>query len=61
MENFYFAIGYTTITMIVAFAYFNYGKKQGIEEACMVFREKEPEAFKRMRSTLKEEIGVGAE
>lgn len=61
MENFYFALGYTFIVMVTAFFYFNYGKKQGIEEACMVFKDKEPEAFTRMRARLRQEIGVEIE
>jgi hypothetical protein len=61
MENLYFAVGYTIVIVVVAFFYYNQGKLSGIEEACTVFREKEPDAFKRMRNSLKEDLGIAAE
>ena len=61
MENLYFAVGYTSIVALIAYVYYNQGKMKGIHEACLVFREKEPDAFKRMRNSLKEDLGIAAE
>jgi hypothetical protein len=61
MENFYFAVGYTLLLVFVASYYYFHGKKTGIEEACMVFHEKEPVAYKRMKSTLQQEMGIADE
>lgn len=61
MENFYFAVGYTVMLMFVASYYYFYGKKVGIEEACSVFKEKEPRAFANMKAKLLEELDVRAE
>jgi len=61
MENFYFAAGYTLLLMIVAAYYYFHGKKVGIEEACSVFKEKEPKAFANMKAKLLEDLNVRAE
>ena len=61
MENLYFAIGYTAIVMCIAYVYYNQGKMKGIHEACLVFKEKEPAAFKRMRDSLREDLGIATE
>ena len=61
MYDFIFALGYTLILMAVATYYYFQGKKVGIEEACSVFKEKEPKAFANMRNKLLEDLNVRAE
>jgi len=61
MYDFIFALGYTLILMGVATYYYFQGKKVGIEEACSVFKEKEPKAFANMRNKLLEDLNVRAE
>lgn len=58
MENFIFAIGYTSIIAIISYYYWVEGNKRGISETVNVIMQYEPEALMRIRPKLKEMLNV---
>jgi hypothetical protein len=58
MENFIFAIGYTSIIAIISYYYWVEGNKKGISETVNVIMQYEPEALMRIRPKLKEMLNV---
>ena len=58
MENFIFAIGYTSIIAIIAYYYWLEGNKKGISETVFIIMQYEPEALMRVRPKLKEMLNA---
>lgn len=58
IDNIISATGYTFLTALVAFYYWEQGKKRGVQETCAVFNEHEPAALERLKTKLKEILNV---
>ena len=58
MDNLTSAFLYTTLIAVVAVYYWFEGRKKGVQETLIVFKEHEPEALKRVQTKLREMLSV---
>jgi hypothetical protein len=60
IDNLIFALGYTSIMVIVAYYYWIEGNKKGVRETLHIIMQHEPEALLRIRPKLQEMLNVTA-
>jgi hypothetical protein len=61
MDNFIFAIGYTSLIALVAFYYYIEGNKRGVRETVHIIMAYEPEALLRIRPKLQEMLNASTD